>query len=151
MLDEYISKGISSRIVIMENDSSKHKGYRADLVENKDENNLFSAIGAADINKLGILSSCIYTNVNESRQNLYLKLISAIHNLSDDNAVDDHNNNPKPVISYNLYSDRKPLNDWDNPNRFPYYISLWRQRLYYSLIYQSFFPCMGQMGFVTSF
>lgn len=53
----------------MKNDSSKHKGYKADLVENKDENNLHSAIGAVDINKLGILSSCIYTNVNESRQN----------------------------------------------------------------------------------
>ena len=108
MPDEYIPKGISSRVVIMENDSSERKGYEADLVENNDKNDLYHAIG---INKSRILSGYIYIDVNKSRQNLYLKLISAIHNLSDDNVVEDHNDDLKPVISYNLDGDGKLLND----------------------------------------
>ena len=92
MLDEYIFKGILLKVVIMENSNSEHKGYGADLVENNDENDLHHAIKAAGINELGILSRCIYIDINESRPNLYLKLISAIHNLSDDNVTKDHNN-----------------------------------------------------------
>ena len=56
MLDEYISEGISLRVVIIENDSSERKDYRADLVENNDKNNLHHVIGAAGINELEILS-----------------------------------------------------------------------------------------------
>ena len=64
------------------------------------------------------MSGCIYKDVNKSRQNPYLILISAIHNLSDDNTAEDHNNNSRLVISYNLYGDGKLLNDWDNPDIF---------------------------------
>lgn len=103
----------------MENDNSKRKGYWADLVENNDENNLYHTIEAIDINELRILSSCIYTNVNKSKQYLYLKLISTIYNLSDNNAAENHNNNLKLVISYNLHNDGESLNSWDNPNFFP--------------------------------
>ncbi|MCJ1349551.1 hypothetical protein MMC31_007792 [Peltigera leucophlebia] len=116
---EFIPKGISSRIVVIENDSSERKGYGADLVENNDENDLHHAIEAAGINESGILSACIYTDVNESRQNPYLKLISAIHNLFDDNDAEHHNDDSRPVISYNFHGDGKPLNDWDNPDFFP--------------------------------
>ena len=41
MPDEYIPKGISSRIVVMENNSSERKGYGADLVENIDEKTIY--------------------------------------------------------------------------------------------------------------
>lgn len=99
------------RIVVIENNSSKRKGYEADLVENNYENDLDYAIRAVGINELGILSNCIYTDVNKSRQNLYLKLIFAIQNLFDDNAAEDHNNYLGPLISYNLYNNEKPLND----------------------------------------
>ncbi len=95
----------------MENDSSEREGYGANLAENNEENDLHHAIGSASINELGILNGCIYTDINESRQNLYLKLISAIFNLSNDNDAEDHNNKTRPVISYNLHGDGKPLND----------------------------------------
>lgn len=49
--DEFFPKGISSRFVIMENDSSKHKSYRANLVDNNEENNLHHAIGSVSINE----------------------------------------------------------------------------------------------------
>ncbi len=116
MLDEFIPGDDSSRVVIIENDISKREGYGVDLSKNNDENDLHYAIGSAGINELGILSSCIYIDVNESRQNPYLKLISAIYNLSNDstpdnNGVEDYSVDPPPVITYNLQGDRKPLND----------------------------------------
>ncbi len=124
MPDEFIPEGISSRVVIIENDVSKRKGCGVDLSKNNDENDLHHVIGSAGINESGILSSCIYTNVNKSRQNPYLKLISAIHNFSndsapDDNGVEDHSIDLPLVITYNLQGDKKPLNDWDNPDLFP--------------------------------
>lgn len=54
----------------MENDSSKHKGYEASLVENNHKNNLHYTIGFTNINELSILASCFYTNINKSRLNL---------------------------------------------------------------------------------
>lgn len=56
-----------------------------------------------------------YINVNKCRQNLYLKLISAIHNLFYDNAIEDYNNKPRQVINYyNLHYVGKPLNNSNN-------------------------------------
>ncbi len=100
----------------MENDISERKGYKVDLSQNKDKNNLHHVIRSVSINKSDILSGRIYTNINESRQNPYLKLISAIHNLSNDSApedkgVQDHNVDPPPVIIYNLQGNRKSLNN----------------------------------------
>lgn len=40
MPDEFISRGISLEYVFIENDSSEHKDYGTDLLENNDENNL---------------------------------------------------------------------------------------------------------------
>lgn len=67
MLDEFIFESISSRIIVIENNNSEHKGYRADLIKNNDENNLHYIIGATNINKSEILSGYIYTNVNKFR------------------------------------------------------------------------------------
>lgn len=119
MPDEFISKGISLGVIIIENNSSECKGYRANLAKNNEKNDLDYTIGSININELEILSSYIYTDINEFRQNPYLKLIFAIHNLSNNNGIEDHNDETRLVISYNLYSNRKPLNDWDNPNFFP--------------------------------
>ncbi len=104
MPDEFILEGISSRVIVMEDDSSERKGYEVNLVENNEENDLYHAIRSIGINESGILSSCIYTNINESKQNPYFKLISTIHNLFHDYVAEDHNNKLMPVINYNLYS-----------------------------------------------
>lgn len=111
MQDELISKDISSWVVVIDNNSSEHKDYAAHLAENNKENDLHHGIGSASINESGILNGCIYTDVNESRHNLYLKLISAIHNLFDDNAANDYHVKLRLVISYYLFTDGKPLND----------------------------------------
>lgn len=111
MQDELISKDISSWVVVIDNNSSKHKDYEAHLVENNKENDLHHVFRSASNNELGILNGYIYTDVHESRDNLYLKFISAIHNLFDDNAANDYNDKLRPVISYYLFNDGKPLND----------------------------------------
>ncbi len=67
MPHEFIPEDISSRVVIMENDISKREGYGVDLSKNNDENDLHHIIGSIGINESGILSACIYTDVNESR------------------------------------------------------------------------------------
>ena len=51
MSDEYILEGISSRVLLMENESSERKGYGADLVENNDKNDLHHDIWVVDINE----------------------------------------------------------------------------------------------------
>ncbi len=109
--NKFILEGISSRVIVIKNNSSKRKGYGANLAKNNEKNNLHHIIETVGINELGILSGCIYIDVNESKENLYLKLIFAIYNLSDDNGVEDHNDKTRLVISYNLHNDRKPLND----------------------------------------
>ncbi len=111
MLNEFISKGISSRVIVMDNNSSERKGYEANLANNNEENNLHHAIESAGLNKLGNFSSSIYRNINEFKQNVYLKLISAIHNLYKDNSVDDHNNETRLVIRFNFHNNGKYLND----------------------------------------
>lgn len=97
MSDVFIPASILSRVVVIENDSSKYKGYKANIIENNWQNHLHHAIRSR--------------NINESSQNPYLNLIYAIHNLFDDNIVDNHNNKPRPIITYNFYSNDKSLND----------------------------------------
>lgn len=103
----------------MKNDSSECKSYRANLAEKNEENNLYHTIGFTSINELRILNSCIYTNINKSKQNLYIKLIFVIHNLSNNNSMENYNNKIRLVINYNLHDDRKALNNWNNPDFFP--------------------------------
>ena len=118
MLVEFIFESILSRVVVLENDSFKCKGYKADLEENNNENDLHYFIQVVSINESGILSGYISIDVNKSRQNPYLKLIFAIHNFFDNNAMENYNDNLRPIISYNLYGNRKSLNDWNNPDFF---------------------------------
>ncbi len=67
MLNEFIPTGISLRVIIMENDSSKRKVYEANLAKNNEKNKLYHVIEITDINELEILSGCIYTDIDESR------------------------------------------------------------------------------------
>lgn len=66
MPDMFIFDGISSIIVIIENNYSKHKDYGTNLAKINEKNNLNHTIGSIGINKLRILNSYIYTDINES-------------------------------------------------------------------------------------
>ncbi len=64
MSNKFIPEGISLGVIIIENNSSERKRYEANLTKNNEVNNLYHVIGTTSINKLGILSGCIYTDIN---------------------------------------------------------------------------------------
>ncbi len=123
MPDEYIPEGISSRVVSMNQDSEKREGYAVDLNSSNDENDLHHVLETTEIENTGLSSGCIYTDVNEARENPYLKLISAINNFQttpstfeNNDPVD--NNASQPMLTFNLKGNRITLNDWNNANFF---------------------------------
>lgn len=59
MPHRFISKGISSKIVTMDNNTSERKGYYTTLTENNDEYDLYHDIECASNNNSGILSGYI--------------------------------------------------------------------------------------------
>lgn len=81
MSDKFISEGILSRVVLMNQDSKKRKRFVTDLNTRNDKNDLYYVFKTAEIENIDLSSSCIYTDINETRQNLSLKLIFAINNL----------------------------------------------------------------------
>lgn len=67
MPHKFIHKGISFRVITMKNHISKQERFDASFVENNDKNDLYHVIDSVRNNDLGILTDCIYTDVNESR------------------------------------------------------------------------------------
>ncbi len=123
MPDEFIPEGISSRVVSMNQDSKEREGYAADFNTSNDENDLHHVLGTAGMENTGLSSGCIYTDVNEARQNPYLKLISAINNLQTtpstvENSDFVDNDASQPMLIFNLKGNRIALNDWDNADFF---------------------------------
>ena len=108
---KFILEDISSRVVIIENHISEQEEYDANLAGNNDENNLHHIIDFMRNNDSGILSSCIYTDVNESKQNLYLKLISTIHNFSNKHGHKDEEEETLLIIIYDDHGYSTFLND----------------------------------------
>lgn len=62
-----------------------------------------------EIKDSGLLNSYIYTNVYKTRQNWYIKLISAINNLQTTATVVD--NASQPILAFNLKSNWIAFND----------------------------------------
>lgn len=116
MPNKFISEGILSRVVSINQDSEEYKRYTADLNTSNNENDLYHALGTVRIENTSLSNSYIYTYVNEARQNLYLKLISAINNLpttlsiiKNSNLVD--NDTSQLMLIFNLNSNYITLND----------------------------------------
>lgn len=80
MSNKFILKEISSRIVIINQDSKKREWYGANHDINNDKKILQHTLGITKIKDSGLLSDCIYININKVRQNLYIKPILAINN-----------------------------------------------------------------------
>lgn len=72
--------------------------------------------GMAGIKNTGLLSGCIYTDINEARQNPYIKLILAINNIQTTAMVVD--NVSQPMLTFNLQGNQIALNDWNNASFF---------------------------------
>lgn len=68
-------------VITVNQDFIKYEGYIADLNSNNDKNHLHHTIKSVNLNDRGFLNSYMYTNIYETRQNPYLKLILAINNI----------------------------------------------------------------------
>ncbi len=67
MLDEFILEGISSKVVLINQNSEEYEKYTADLNTNNDKNDLYHLLGIAEMKNTDLINGCIYTNVNEVR------------------------------------------------------------------------------------
>lgn len=67
ILNKFIFKSISLRVIIMRNNSFKCKDYETNLAKNNEKNNLHYVIKFISINELKILNSYIYIDVNKFR------------------------------------------------------------------------------------
>lgn len=81
ILDKFIPKNILSKFVSKNQDFKECEEYVANVKTNNDKNDLYHALKTIKIKNTSLLSYCIYTDINKAKQNLYLKLISAINNL----------------------------------------------------------------------
>lgn len=116
MLDQFILERISSRVVLINQDFEQYKEYVANLNTSNNENDLYYALRTAGIKKASLSCDCIYTNVNEVRQNLYLKLISIINNLQTilstvENSDSVNKDASQSMLIFNLKGNRIALND----------------------------------------
>ena len=109
MSDEFIPKKNLFRVVIINQDIREYKRYGANIDTNNNENNLKYALGLAGIEDSGLLNDYIYSDVNESRQNLYIKLILAINNLQTTAIAID--NTSQPMLAFNFQGNLIALND----------------------------------------
>lgn len=103
-------------IIIINQDSAKPKEYRANFSSNNNEINLYHLVNFGNLNNIGFLSGCIYTNINKTRQNPYLKLNLTINNIqiyliAEKNTNLFSQNSSQPIIMFNLRGNQIVLNN----------------------------------------
>lgn len=79
--DEFIPQGITDHLVLCDPDSQEREGYAASLRDDNFENNLDAAIAETEIEADQLHSGCVYSDIDDGRQNPTLKLLSAIDNI----------------------------------------------------------------------
>lgn len=78
----------------MNQNFAEYNGYKASFHSNNDKNNLYYTIKSVTLSNKSFLIIYIYTNINEARQNLYLKLLSAISNIQISLIIEKNTNHP---------------------------------------------------------
>ncbi len=98
-----------------------------DLNDGNFENDLDAAIAGTGIEGDHINSGCIYSDINDQRQNPTLRLLSAVANIQA--TVSTRDQPTSTTISYRSSGQLVPLNDWED--------------LHY---FTSAFPCLFPFG-----
>lgn len=78
--NEFIPKNILSKNITINYNFEKYERYTIYFNINNNNNNWYYALGISGIKNIVLWSCCIYININKTRQNSYLKLISTINN-----------------------------------------------------------------------
>lgn len=94
----------------------KRADYVTDLCNCNFKNNFDATIANISIKRDHINSSCVYSNIDNKRQNLILQLFSAVGNIEATTSISDP---PiSTIISYRNKNQLILLNDWENPHFF---------------------------------
>ncbi len=82
--DEFVPRFVEDNIVLSLSDLSKYESYTYNLSEDNLENDIHAAI--SDYNELqsGLLSGCVFSDIDGTRHHPFLKLISAVNNFAND-------------------------------------------------------------------
>lgn len=115
--DKFIPQEITDHLVLCDPDSQEREGYAASLRDDNFENDLDVAIAETKIEADQLHSGCVYSDIDDGRQNPILKLLSAIDNIK--SGTTPIQNNAIPVITFLSQGRLIPLNDWENPSYFP--------------------------------
>ncbi len=113
---ELISSGIIDNIVYCNGNKHKRKGYATDLNDGNFKNDLDTAIASTDIEGDYINSGCVYSDIDDQRQNPTLRLLFAVANIQA--TVSTTNQLTSSTISYRSSGQLVPLNDWEDPHYF---------------------------------
>lgn len=70
----------------------------------------------AGLNDFGLLNGYLYTDIDDARKHLTIKLVSVVTNYKRGVALSD--NVYLPILTYKNSGHPIPLNDWENPNYF---------------------------------
>ena len=114
--DEFVPTGIADEVLHCKADSTEKQGYAADLETDNFEDDLQQAIDDAGLNAVGMTGGCLYIDVDNIREHLTSKLLSAVANK---NMLDESTGTDVPPLTYRTKRHAIPLNDWDDSSFFP--------------------------------
>ena len=79
--DKFFASSIIDSIIHQDSNWQKHESYVTDLKDGNFENNLNTTIATTSIEGDHINNSCIYSDINDRRQNFGLRLLSTSANI----------------------------------------------------------------------
>lgn len=108
--------GIIDRVLQCQFNHTEREGYAALLEPQNLENNLHSTVDDTQLQNNGILSGCLYTDTDNTRQHPTTKLVSAIANHHQ--LLSQIPRSSLPTLTYQTRGHLMPLNDWDDSTFF---------------------------------
>ena len=114
--NEFVSFKLIDRIVQCESDSTEKNEYAANLINDNHENDFHHAISEIDVDQSELLSSCVYTDVNDIRNKLIMKLINVVTNYKKNLRFKNDLNTS--ILTYQNHDRSISFNDWKNSHYF---------------------------------
>ncbi len=119
--DEFIPSGIMDSIIHYNADQHECKVYATELNYSNFENDLDVAMIGTGIEGDYINSGCIYSDIDDQRQNSTLQLLFIVVNIKP--RVFTTNQPISTTISYHSSGQLVLLNDWEDPHYFTFAFS----------------------------
>ncbi len=114
--DKFIPFGIMDNIVHYNINQHECEGYATDLNDGNCENDFDAAIAGTGIEEDRINSGCVYSDIDDQRQNFTLWLLPTVANIQATISTIDQPTTT--IISYCSNGQLIPLNNWEDPYYF---------------------------------